>query len=126
MANEVTVKVRGQEFTIACEDGQEDRIQKLGEYVDQHLKDIEDAGAADNERYLLVLTSLVLADQVFDLKEQLESMGHDIPETSAADSSIDIDSIVKDALNDQQNQLAGHIDQITEHVEFLTKKLANA
>lgn len=66
---EVNVTINGRTFGIACDDGQEQRVLDLGKYVDERLKDISRAGAANNESHLMVLTSLVLADEVFDLLE---------------------------------------------------------
>lgn len=66
---EVNVTINGRTFGIACDDGQEQRVLDLGKYVDERLRDISRAGAANNESHLMVLTSLVLADEVFDLLE---------------------------------------------------------
>lgn len=66
---EVNIKINGRDFGISCQDGQEQRVTDLGKYVDTRLKDISKAGAASSENHLLVLTTLMLADEVFDLKE---------------------------------------------------------
>jgi len=66
---EVNLTINGRTFGVACDDGQEDRVLELGKYVDERLQAIKSAGAATNESHLLVLASLVLADEVFDLLE---------------------------------------------------------
>ena len=70
---EVKLNIHGRPYGIACDDGQEDRVLEVGEYVDQRAHDIASAGAASNETHLLVLTSLVLADEIKELKDYLES-----------------------------------------------------
>lgn len=66
---EVTLQINGRGYGIFCDEGEEERILALAEYIDSRLKDIAAAGAASAESHLLVLTALVLADEVFDLRE---------------------------------------------------------
>lgn len=71
---EVNLTINGRNYGIACDDGQERRVQALGQYVDGRLKEIARAGAASNEAHLLFLTSIILADEVFDLKDGLAAV----------------------------------------------------
>jgi cell division protein ZapA len=66
---EVTISINGRSYDIACDHGQEGRIADLAAYVDGKLQQIARAGGAWNEAHLLVLTSLVLADEVFEERE---------------------------------------------------------
>ncbi len=68
MAN-IRLKINGRDYDMACDDGQEERIYALSQYVDSKLSMISGAGAGKSESHLLMLTSLVLADEIFDLKE---------------------------------------------------------
>ncbi len=66
---EVTLQINGRGYGIFCDDGQEDRILELAEFIDSRLQDIAASGAASAESHLLVLTSLVLADELFEARE---------------------------------------------------------
>lgn len=66
---EVNISINGRKFGIACDDGQEQRVTDLANFVDSRLKEIAKAGAGANESHLLVLTSIVLADELFDLRD---------------------------------------------------------
>jgi len=70
--SKVNISVNNKSFTIACDDGQEARVQQLGRYVDERFKELNQAGAAPNEAYTLVLTSLVIADDMFEAKDAAE------------------------------------------------------
>ena len=67
---EVNLSINGRNYGIACDDGQEKRVKELGYYVDQRIKEIARAGAANNDAHLLVLTALMLADEIYELREE--------------------------------------------------------
>lgn len=71
---EVNVVINGRNYGIACDDGQEQRVIDLGRYVDSRLRDIAKSGAATTESHLLVLTALVLSDEIFDLKDGMRAV----------------------------------------------------
>lgn len=63
----VEIAINGRTYTVACDEGQEDRVRELGAYVDNKLKSLGGGGAS--EAQLLVLTSLVLADELIELRQ---------------------------------------------------------
>jgi cell division protein ZapA len=74
---EVNLMIDGRTYGIACDDGQERRVQQLGAYIDQRLREIAGGGAgAGNKAQLMVLTALLLADEVFDLRDGLHQVAN--------------------------------------------------
>jgi len=71
---EVTLKINNRGYCMSCDDGQEARLEELALYVDSRLQDIAKSGAATNESHLLVLTSLVMADEIYELRDDLSKM----------------------------------------------------
>lgn len=71
---ETNLTIHGKSYGVACDDGQERRVAELGRYVDSRLREIAGAGAASTESHLLVLTGLVLADEIYELREALQGM----------------------------------------------------
>jgi cell division protein ZapA len=67
---EVTIYINGRSYDISCDNGQEGRIVDLASYIDQRLQQISRSGAAYNDAHLMILTSLVLADELFEANEQ--------------------------------------------------------
>lgn len=66
---EVNISINGKQYGIACDDGQEQRVLDLANFVDGRLKEIASAGAGTNDSHLLVLTSIVMADELFDMRD---------------------------------------------------------
>lgn len=71
---EVNLAIHGKSYGVACDDGQEQRVSQLGKYVDSRLREIAAAGAASNESHLLVLTAIVMADEINELRETMRHM----------------------------------------------------
>lgn len=65
---ELNIKIHGRNYAIACDDGQEQRVADLAAYVEEKVNAIAEAGAGASEPHLLVLTAIVMADEVFDLQ----------------------------------------------------------
>ena len=66
---EVKIFINGRSYDISCDSGQEGRIVDLAAYIDQRLQQISRSGAAYNDAHLMVLTALVVADEMFDLRD---------------------------------------------------------
>lgn len=106
---EVTLSINGRNYGIACDDGQERRLKDLAYYVDQRLKEISRAGAANNEAHLLVLTALMMADEVFDLRDENAELTEETnsAQTSAEDEALMVRSITQ--LADRIDLIAGRL-----------------
>ena len=107
---EVNITISGRNYGISCQDGQEERVHNLGEYVDQRLKSISQAGAATSENHLLVLTALMLSDEVFDLRE---NVGTQTEQLQSAQANQNDEAEVAQAID----QLANRIDQIAKRIQ---------
>lgn len=106
---EVSVAIHGKTYGIACDDGQERRVMELARYVDMRLKEIAGAGAATNESHLLVLTALVLADEIFDARTNVQAAPEPVDERlSEEDERMIVDAI---------NHLAARIDSVAERLQ---------
>jgi cell division protein ZapA len=72
---EITINV--QSYRIACEDGQEQRLRELAQMVDAHVGDlVEQVGQVGHTR-LLVMASLLVADELVDLREAASEVEED-------------------------------------------------
>lgn len=109
MAN-VTLTILGKSYSIACDDGQENRVSALGNYVDQKLGDIARAGAASSDSHLFVLASLVLADEIFEMRDSLAALGEQVEGAQAMQQE-------EEMLAETINKLAFRIEGIAERMQ---------
>lgn len=70
---QVTVKINGFSYNVGCENGQEPHLMTMASEVDSRIDSIKKLGGNMSESRLLVLASLLLADELHDLKTELEA-----------------------------------------------------
>lgn len=63
---EVNITIANKQYSIACDEGQEQRVVDLAAYVDSRVKEIAAMGAGSNDSHLLVLNSIMMADELMD------------------------------------------------------------
>jgi len=109
---EVNITINGRRYGISCENGQEQRVLDLGAYVDSRLKEIARAGAASSEAHLLVLTALMLSDEVFDLRNDVAYLDGQVRQTHGTQTD--------------EAELAGTIEHIAERIEQIAGRIQKA
>jgi len=83
---QVTVTINGRSYPVACNEGEEPRIEELGRYIDAKVKTFARELGQIGETRLLVLAALVLADELADA--QGESDGARAGNGAALDDGI--------------------------------------
>jgi cell division protein ZapA len=69
---QVSVAVNGRSYEVACDDGQENRIRRLAQYVDAKVGEFVAGVGQVGEARLLLLAALVIADELSDANDALE------------------------------------------------------
>lgn len=80
--NKIIVRVQNREYPIICGEGQEQRVRELAAMIDDRAGQIAAASPNTTEAMILLLSALMLADEVQDMRQQFESM-HGFEETTA-------------------------------------------
>lgn len=66
---QVTITINGRNYPVACNAGEEARIGELARYVDEKVRGFAKEFGGAGEARLLLLTALVLADELADAQE---------------------------------------------------------
>ena len=112
---QVSVVINGKSYRIACDDGEEPYLLTLAELVDKRVTQlVSSIGQIDHTR-LLVMASLVIADELGDTKTEIVSFKEKLrPATSVpapAPASPDTDKLC-----DGIEKLAGRIEAIADRL----------
>ena len=90
MATTVTVSVGGQNHTIGCGPGEEERVTELAEYLDSRAAELTASGAQPSYNRLLLMTALMIAD---DLANALDDVDR-AREQVAAETGVSVNRIL--------------------------------
>jgi len=85
---QVSLTVNGRPFAVTCDDGQEARIRRLGEYVDTRVAEFVRSVGQVGETRLLLLAALVIADELADATEALRRERSGV-HAAAASAAVD-------------------------------------
>ncbi len=69
---QVDVNINGRRYQIACDEGQEEHLTQLAEYVDKRVQELVGAIGQVGDARLLVMTSLLVADELSEAYSALE------------------------------------------------------
>ena len=85
---QVNLTINSRPFVVACDDGQEGRLRRLGQYIDAKVAEFVGSIGQVGEARLLLLAALVIADELADANEALRLERSETREAAAAASSI--------------------------------------
>ena len=70
MAN-VNIKFNNKDYLLSCDDGQEESLKKLTKFLDKKYTECKDKLGNIGENKLLLITTIQLIDEYFDLKSKV-------------------------------------------------------
>jgi cell division protein ZapA len=108
----VDISLNGRSYPIACDDGQEDRVREVAGYVDEKIAEIRGMAPAATDQHLLVMASLMIADELLDTSGEIErlraSAGNGIGAATGNGLADDEQAAVAQALG----RLAGRLEDL--------------
>ncbi|HYD29722.1 MAG TPA: cell division protein ZapA [Azospirillaceae bacterium] len=123
----VEIVLNGRIYGVNCEVGEEVRVRELGAYIDGTLREIAVQAPGGSDAHLLMLTSLVLADKVFDLtaeanqfRSQLQPAAPVAPPAPAAPPPADT------AAAEVEEAVVGAVDKLARRLEDIAARLERA
>ena len=70
MAN-INIKFNNKDYLLSCDDGQEESLKKLTSFLDKKYNELKDRLGNIGENKLLLITTIKLADDYFNLKQKV-------------------------------------------------------
>ncbi len=70
MAN-VNIKFNNKDYLLSCDDGQEESLKSLTKFLDKKYTELKDKLGNIGENKLLLITTIQLIDDYFDLKQKV-------------------------------------------------------
>ncbi len=106
---QVTVTINEKRYQIACDDGQEAHLSRLGAYVDKRIDELVAAVGQIGDDRLLVMASLLVTDELSDAYAEMEAIRNDAGVAARLDA--------EEELAEGIEALAGRIENIALQLE---------
>ncbi len=139
MAN-VNIKFNGKDYLLSCDDGQEESLKKLTTFLDKKYLELKKNLGNIGENKLLLITSIKLIDEHFDLRRRISEQKNkldnlskkfkelrslaikykDVKEIEIKDLNKEIDNIKK-SIEEANNMYENMLDKTTESLEKIIK-----
>ena len=81
MAN-VNIKFNNKDYLLSCDDGQEESLKKLVNFLDKKYVELTDQLGSIGENKLLLITTIKILDDYFNLKEKVDLQKNKLEEIS--------------------------------------------
>ena len=113
--NHINVTINGRQFRMACEEGQEVRLLKLGESFESRIQNLRGKFGEIGDARLTVMAALTVCDELLDANHRIRSLEEELAalgdvRASAADRAKATQTAVANALN----AAAGRIEKTTQ------------
>jgi len=102
MAN-INIKFNGKDYLLSCDDGQEESLKKLTVFLDKKYTELKDKLGNIGENKLLLITTIKLIDEYFDLKEKVTNQKVKLDELS--NKFIELKKLAIEYKETKENQI---------------------
>ena len=71
MAN-VNIKFNGKDYLLSCDDGQEEHLLELAEYLNKRFQELKSELGNIGENKLLLISTIKIVDEYYEIKKKVE------------------------------------------------------
>jgi cell division protein ZapA len=117
---QIDVTLNGRAYRLECGDGEEAHLTELAEYLGTHVETMRRKFGQVGDDRLILMASLVVADEIWDLRRQLEAIKTTLAEARRDKSASD------ESVKYTQSDLAARISSAVDRLEMLNEQFAAA
>jgi cell division protein ZapA len=110
---EIAITVNGRNYRVTCGDGQEERLQALARSFDERVQTLVRSVGQAGEAQLLLVAGLLLADQLDEIRAELERVKAAPPPAPRVDKTA-------------ERQATALIEGLTQRIEAIAEQLERA
>jgi len=113
---QIQLTINGRSYPVACDDGQEDRIRQLGQYIDGKVTEFAKKWGQVGDARLMLMASLVITDELAEMTAAARSR----PNGARATAAHDHDAATEAVLAAGIESLAARIEAVVARLEGTT------
>ena len=105
----VNVLVNGRAYTVACDDGEEDHLRELGQYLDKRVRELTSSVGQMGDARLLLMAGLVIADELAEALAKLHERETEIASLKSRQNSEDRATEALESASVRLEAIAGRV-----------------
>ena len=133
MAN-VNIKFNNKDYLLSCDDGKEESLKRLTSFLDKKYNELKDQLGNIGENKLLLITTIKLIDDYFNLKQNVSSQKSRLDDLSKkflemkllAVQYKDSKAMEINSLNSEIDKFKVKIDETNKQYELILDKTTNS
>ena len=116
---EIIVNINDQDYAIVCDPGEEDHLKNLSSKIDFKVRELTKRFGKIGETRLMVMASLLIADEIHDLNKKISS---DVSKISSLEGKL---QIKEKTIEDSENKNNQYLDSKNSELNDLFSKLVS-
>ena len=117
MAN-VNIKFNNKDYLLSCDEGQQESLKTLTSFLDKKYSELKDKLGNIGENKLLLITTIQLIDEYFDLKRRITQQKKKLDELAAKFQELKNLAIkYKDSKDKEISQLNNELEKFKKTIE---------
>jgi len=109
---QVTVLVNGRNYTLACEDGEEEHLTALANFIDSRVAELGRSVGQVGDARLMLMASLIVADELAVANERVEELEQELEKAAQEKQAVTAASAGEDAFAEILESAAQRIEDI--------------
>ncbi len=122
----IEITINGHNYMLACDDGQESHVEQLAEEVDMRARQLAEGMPKANETMVLVMTCLMLADELYESRQEAGALHEHLAMMKAAGIRPGTQEGNAEEARHAQSMLALTMNEIADHLDEITGTLEKA
>lgn len=114
---QVTVTINGRQFRIACDDGQEESLERLAQELDQRIEGLRGSFGEIGDTRLTVMAAIQIADELREANQRIRRLDEQL--TALQDARV----ASADRARQAQAAVMNAFNSAAERIEGITRKL---
>lgn len=111
---QLSVTINDRNYTIACDDGQEERLSRLSDYLNTRVDELVSVVGQVGDARLLVMLGLLIADELSDAYAEIsvergEEVSAELPQNKDKRGTVDNIAVMEN-LADRMEAIAGRLE----------------
>jgi cell division protein ZapA len=117
--SQISITINGRDYSIVCDDGQEQHLTRLAEYLDTRVAELVDSVGQIGDSRLLLMVALLICDELSDAYSELAAARGESGDAQAAKAG-------QPEAGEQATEMVSMIEAASRRIEAIAERLERA